>query len=404
MSPLSRSELSILVVLAFAPLLPAAGPLKVFILAGQSNMQGHAQVRTFEHIGMDPATAPLLAEMENADGSPKVCPDVWVSSIGSSESEKTGPLTVGFGAERGGPKIGPELTFGIYMQKALGEPILIIKTAWGGKSLHTDFRSPSGGAFEFTAGQLENIRKRGNDVEKARVEKVEATGHSYRLMIQHVRHVLNDIKRVYPQYDASGGYELAGFVWFQGWNDMVDGGVYPSRDQPGGYDLYSDLMAHFIRDVRKDLEAPALPFVIGVLGVGGPVAKYGPNQKRYSAVHQNFRDAMAAPGSLPEFQGNVAVVKTEEYWDLELSAIKARSDAINRELKKRTADNKLSRQQQETLRNELQAKEFSQRELTILKTGSSNAAFHYLGCAKILARIGKGFADALVGLTQAANK
>ena len=34
----------------------AAKPLKVYILAGQSNMEGHAAVRTFDHIGMDPAT------------------------------------------------------------------------------------------------------------------------------------------------------------------------------------------------------------------------------------------------------------------------------------------------------------------------------------------------------------
>ena len=35
-----------------------AKPLQVYILAGQSNMQGHAKVTTFEHIGMDPATKP----------------------------------------------------------------------------------------------------------------------------------------------------------------------------------------------------------------------------------------------------------------------------------------------------------------------------------------------------------
>ena len=39
-------------------------PLSVFILAGQSNMQGHANIRTFEHIGMDPTTAPILHEMQ----------------------------------------------------------------------------------------------------------------------------------------------------------------------------------------------------------------------------------------------------------------------------------------------------------------------------------------------------
>ncbi|MEO1525113.1 MAG: sialate O-acetylesterase [Planctomycetota bacterium] len=374
----------------------AANPLKVFVLAGQSNMQGHAHLRTFEHVGMDAASAPLLSKMQNSDGKPRVCDDVWVSSIGSSEQEKVGRLTVGFGAERGGPKIGPEFLFGIHMQEALGEPILIIKTAWGGKSLHTDFRSPSGGAYEFTDEQLDNIRKRGNDVAEAKSAKAEATGHYYRLMIEHVREVLGNIKRVYPDYDADAGYELAGFVWFQGWNDMVDRGVYPSRDKPGGYDLYSQLMGHFIRDVRKDLAAPKLPFVIGVLGVGGPVSKYGPDQKRYSAVHQNFRDAMAAPALLPEFQGNVAVVKTEAFWDLELSGLLARRDEINREMKKKTQESKLSRDQQQKLRTEWMSAEFSKREQTILETGTSNAAFHYLGCAKIMARIGEGFAEALL--------
>ena len=70
-----------------------AKPLKVFILAGQSNMQGHAKVSTFEHIGMDPATKPMLAEMLGADGKPKVCARVWISSIGcagTDTKEQTG--------------------------------------------------------------------------------------------------------------------------------------------------------------------------------------------------------------------------------------------------------------------------------------------------------------------------
>ena len=38
-----------------------AKPLKVFILAGQSNMQGHAEIGTFDYIGDDPATAPRMS-------------------------------------------------------------------------------------------------------------------------------------------------------------------------------------------------------------------------------------------------------------------------------------------------------------------------------------------------------
>ena len=90
-------------------------PLQVFILAGQSNMQGHAKVSTFEHIGMDPATKPMLAEMLGADGKPKVCGRVWISSIGCAEAEQTGKLTAGFGAS--GEKIGPEFTFGLYVRR-----------------------------------------------------------------------------------------------------------------------------------------------------------------------------------------------------------------------------------------------------------------------------------------------
>ena len=209
------------------------------------------------------------------------------------------------------------------MQKQLDEPILIIKTAWGGKSLHTDFRPPSAGPYEFNESQLESLKKQGKDIDQVKADRAKASGHYYRLMLEHVNKVLKDIKRVYPDYDAEAGYELAGFVWFQGWNDMVDRGVYPNRDKPGGYDLYSQLLAHFIRDVRKDLSAPQLPFVIGVMGVGGPVDKYGPAEQRYKSTHDNFRKAMAAPAAMPEFKGNVTAVLTEKYWDAELDELKA---------------------------------------------------------------------------------
>ena len=180
----------------------AAKPLKVYILAGQSNMQGHARLNTFEVIDLDPKTAPMLEEMRNADGTPRVCEKVWISAIGCSEEEKVGKLTAGFGAENRGPKIGPEFTFGIYMQKLVDEPILIIKTAWGGKSINTDFRPPSAGPYPFNESQLAKIKEQGKDLAQVKAEKAKATGHYYRLMLDHVKTVLADIKQVYPDYDA----------------------------------------------------------------------------------------------------------------------------------------------------------------------------------------------------------
>jgi alpha-galactosidase len=381
-------------------------PLKVFILAGQSNMQGHAHIRTFDAMGLDPKTAPILEEMQGADRAPRVCEKVWISSIGSAEEEQVGKLTAGFGASARGPKIGPEFTFGIYMQKLLDEPILIIKTAWGGKSLHTDFRPPSAEPYEFNESQLEGFAKQGKDIEAIKADKAKATGHYYRLMTDHVKMVLADIKRVFPDYDPEQGYELAGFVWFQGWNDMVDRGTYPTRDKAGGYDTYSELLAQLIRDVRKDLSAPKMPFVIGVMGVGGPVDEYRPDQQRYKCVHQNFRTAMAAPAALPEFQGNVVAVLTEQYWDMDVvelrekeKTIKQQVDGINDEMKA----GKLSREEGKAALDRLYAETFSPREMVILKESTSNFDFHYMGSAKIMAQIGKGFAEAMVDLLKENN-
>jgi len=384
----------------------ATGPLKVFILAGQSNMQGHAHVSTFDAMGLDPKTAPILDEMRNEDGAPRVCDKVWISSIGSADEEQVGKLTAGFGAQARGPKIGPEFTFGIYMQKLLDEPILIIKTAWGGKSLNTDFRPPSAGPYEFNESQLEGFKKQGKDLEAITADKAKATGHYYRLMLDHAKQVLADIKRVYPNYDPDKGYELAGFVWFQGWNDMVDQGTYPNRGKPGGYDQYSKLLAQFIRDVRKDLSAPKMPFVIGVMGVGGPTNKYGPDQQRYKDVHQNFRNAMAAPAALPEFQGNVAAVLTEKYWDMDVVELREKEKQIKPqvdEINSRVKQSKLSREEGNAAVDKLYAETFTPRELVILKESTSNFDFHYMGSAKIMAQIGKGFAEAMAELMDEKN-
>lgn len=372
-----------------------AKPLKVFILAGQSNMQGHAQVRTFEHIGMDPQTVPLLERMQNDNGTPRVCENAWISSL-STSGEKVGRLTTGFGADEN--KIGPELMFGITVAEQLNEPILIIKTAWGGKSLHTDFRPPSAGPYRFNDTQLERFQKQDKDWDAIRTEKAKATGRYYRLTVDHVKKVLSDIKRVYPNYDARNGYELAGMVWFQGWNDMVDQGTYPNRGQHGGYQAYSDTLEHFIRDVRKDLESPDLPFVIGVMGVNGPIETYSQDQKRYQSAHRNFRDAMAAPAELDEFQGNVSVVLTEQYWDMELTRLRARQASIRQAVKKRQAAEKLSNERLRAIQDEAISNEFTGQELEVLLKGISNAEYHYLGSAKIMARIGKGFADAILQL------
>jgi len=225
----------------------------------------------------------------------------------------------------------------------------------------------------------------------------------YRQMIDHVKHVLGDIKRIIPDYDPSVGYEVAGFAWFQGWNDMVDSGTYPDRDKPGGYDQYSQALACLIRDVRKDLDAPKMPFVIGVLGVGGPTDQYGADQLRYKSTHDQFRLAMAAPALLPEFRGNVATVLAEKYWDRELTIAKAKEKELEQKAKLQAKEEQLKPDQEKALVNRMRREGLSDRERLIIDKGISNFEFHYLGSAKILGGVGKGLAEAMAELRRNRN-
>src|SRR5688572_19412051 len=111
-----------LIACAFAGCLAAelsAAPLKVFILAGQSNMEGHAKVETFDYTGDLPATWQLLLAMRDPDGQPAVAEHVWISYFtgnGEINGEGFGKLTAGYGSRQkpdaAGGKIGPEFTFG----------------------------------------------------------------------------------------------------------------------------------------------------------------------------------------------------------------------------------------------------------------------------------------------------
>jgi len=383
--------------LATSALAATPKPLKIFILAGQSNMEGHAKEETFDYIGDDPATAPLLKQMRGPDGKPTVCDHVWISYLtgeGDKNGEGTGKLTAGYGSRQNptadGGNIGPEFTFGLTLDKTLAEPVLIIKTAWGGKSLFYDFRSPSAGPYVRTP----------QDIEKNRYPDAEC-GHYYKLMIDHVKHVLGDIKRVYPGYDPKQGYEIAGFIWLQGWNDMVSRDVYPITTKDSKEPRYADYsrwLADFIRDVRKDVQAPRMPFVIGVMGIGG--AK--PNEHIAA-----FREAMAAPAALPEFKGNVVALQTAPFWDEKLGAISDKIDQVRQ--KKFTLGNEVKKGTKTQDQANQEAKQYeaeliSPAEQTMWKRGASNGGYHYLGCAKTFALMGKAFAETALQLSASPGK
>lgn len=227
--------------------------------------------------------------------------------------------------------------------------------------------------------QIEKMKQQAIETENKR-------GFLYRDMIAHVKSVLSDVKKHHPAYDPAAGYELAGFVWFQGWNDMIDDSTYPNRDKPGGYDQHTWLLENLIRDVRKDLNAPNMPAVIGVMGIGGVNAEGNIG---------NFQKAQMAVAEKPEFKGNVIAVETGKYWDHELAAVAAKSHQVNQQMSVFKNEQGLEGEALKKAFTEYRAKHITPEEELILKTGISDGDFHYLGSGKIMVGIGRGFAEAL---------
>ena len=228
------------------------------------------------------------------------------------------------------------------------EQVLIIKTAWSGRSLFRDFRPPSAGLPP--DGVLEKMLadlKKQKGKENSTLDDVKKPfGASYREMLAEVNGTLADLKKHFPDY-AGQGYELAGFVWFQGWNDMIN---------PDYTAEYAANLAHLIRDVRKDLKAPRLPVVVGQMGVDGA---------NPSAAIKRFKDAQAAVLDVAEFKGNVALVKTDAFWDAEAEAV----------FKKGWREN-----------------------LDEWNKVGSDYPYHYLGSDRTMCKIGRAFGEAILEL------
>ncbi|MDA1165611.1 MAG: sialate O-acetylesterase [Planctomycetota bacterium] len=325
-----------------------AKTVKVFILAGQSNMEGKASNTLLEHQATDDKTKDLFAHLRKSDEW-IVRDDVFIKFL-----ERSGGLTIGYGSPN---KTGAELEFGNVMGNHFDEPVLLIKAAWGGHSLYQKFRSPSSGLPSDEALQKEleqaqqrvtknNEKNKKNDPLPTMDEIKSVYGSSYRNMMTEVQQTFANYETMFP---ALKGKKLAvaGFVWFQGFNDMF------GDHAPGEYEAN---MKRFINDVRKDLNSPKLPFVIGALGQNGSK----PAQSGMLTVSA----AQLAMNDVPEFKGNVKTIRTDVLADKEA----------------------------ERLFPDWQ-KHFEEWQ----KVGSDRP-YHYLGSAIWFNRIGKGFGESMLEL------
>jgi len=273
----------------------AGDTVKVFILAGQSNMEGKAKNSLLDHQATDPKTAKLFAHLRDGDRW-AVRDDVFIKFL-----ERHGPLTVGYGSPG---RTGVELEFGWTVGDHFDEPVILIKAAWGGHSLYKLFRPPSSGmpSDEYLQKELENAQKRvkNNNEKKNRNDPLptmedikEPYGKSYRNMMAEVKDVFDNYETMFPALKGKK-LEIAGFVWFQGWNDMY-GDLGPTE--------YETNMKNLIKDVRKDLKAPNMPVVIAAMGQNGSKPASG----NMAAVQK----AQFAMNDVPEFKGNVKTIATD---------------------------------------------------------------------------------------------
>jgi len=428
MSKRTTIPMVVLAVLCCGSVLAAAKPLKVYILAGQSNMQGHATIKTLPHMAEDPKTRPLHDKFVDAKGKPRVYDQVRVAAFSEAphwgnpkaeQRQKSGALTIRFGAELNREDaFGPELGFGITMHEQLQQPILIIKTAWGGRSLFKDFRPPSAGPYDYVLSEEEKAKAREREgawltkygetyVNKYKLSGLDelkelrktAEGRYYRRIVKHVKEVLADPGKYHPAYDKAAGYEIAGLIWFQGFNDLVSGNRYKAW---GGHAAYGKWLACLIRDLRRDLAAPNMPVVIGVMGVGGKIANVPEKQRERM---ETFREAMASPASLPQLKGRVVAVQTAPFWPVDVDAaskkvgpLKQQADREKKEKQKNEPNIKLAALnawRRERL-NELMKQTLTNEERRLLEIGSCNWSLHYFGNAKCIGQMGEAFAKALL--------
>ena len=180
-------------------------------------------------------------------------------------------------ATSNGKSIGPELGFGHVLGTFHDEQVLLIKTAQGNRSLGFDFRPPSSGRTD-----------PGNEFESA----------EYKLMVEGVRKTLANIDKVVPGYKDQG-YEIAGFVWFQGHKDSFSEVLIEE---------YEKHLVNLINDVRREFKTPKLPAVVATVGFGG----HNMQEKFLRILKAQM--AVGDAKKYPEYDGNVVSVDTRDFW------------------------------------------------------------------------------------------
>ena len=216
--------------------------------------------------------------------------DVWYRGVVTATGNR--PLGVA------GGRIGPEIGFGHAVGNHLDEPVLILKSSQGNRSLSWDFLTPGSKRFEYKGKIYAGYKESPLSWDKGtKPEPINwYAGKQYDDCFGAAHEVLKNFDKEFPHWKGRG-YEIEGFAWWQGDKD---------RYVEAHAIRYEKNLVRLIKTLRKEFKAPKAKFVVATLGQTAKDAQ--PSNDKLILDAQLAVDGTT--GNYPEFKGNVSTVYT----------------------------------------------------------------------------------------------
>lgn len=296
-------------------------PVKVFLIMGQSNA-----------VGLGSVTGDKPGTLENAVKTEKLYPFLINDAGTWTERKDVRNVQVMVGRGGGmsllhnefmtvkGNTMGVEYGVGHQLGNAISEPVMILKSCIGNRSLGWDLLPPGSKKFLAEMKQRDGSMKKmviagykdAPDVWEADAAKGIDTppppfvdkagkpiewyaGKQWDDDLANAKKVLSELGTYYP---GATKYEVAGIFWWQGEKDC-------GNDAHAAQ--YEANLVNFIKAVRKEFDAPKAPFVMATLGEAtkGMAGNTG-------KVLEAMMNVDGTSGKYPDFKGNVATVYTHD--------------------------------------------------------------------------------------------
>lgn len=284
-------------------------PVKVFIVMGQSNTLEMGQVNGDKDGALlktinDEGLYPFLVDDSGAWTTRKDVRNVSVMQKRGPSIYRNEWLTV-----EGKKKIGIEIGIGHVLGNYFDEPVMVLKSSIGNRSLGWDLLPPGSERYEFDMMDKKSREMKTfvfpgykDEVRHSQWIKGEVpdppkhgwyAGLQYDADVKNAKDILADLGKYYPEATE---FEVVGFLWWQGDKDWRN---------PGHAQRYEKNLITLINALRKDFNAPEAKFVTATLG---QTAKDSTKLTEKQILDAMF--AISDSAKYPDLKGDVATVYT----------------------------------------------------------------------------------------------